>query len=89
MNATLKAGALLLIGFGMVTLSGCLGWFAKVDEVIDKGTELYCKDPVSRATTKAILDPSFRAKDQAACIRCPGEENLSCAGDPKGLPASQ
>ncbi len=66
-------------------LSGCTA-FAKVDEVIDKGTTLYCDDPLSRATVKTVLDPSFKAKDKAACIRCPGEEKLSCVGDPGALP---
>lgn len=69
-------------------LSGCAA-FGKVDEIIDQGRAEYCSRPTVRATVKTVLDPEARSEDWALCIRCEGEEGLSCIGDPKSLPESE
>lgn len=69
-------------------LSGCSALMS-VENALDAASDKYCAASLERAVIKTALDPSFRAKDKAACIRCPGEPALSCVGDPKGLPASQ
>lgn len=71
-----------------VLLNGC-GYLMKAEDMLDDASDKYCAAIVERTVIKTALDPSFRAKDKAACIRCPGEQVLSCVGDPMELPASQ
>lgn len=41
----------------------------------------------TRLVFRTTNDLDFRAQDKAICARCPGEEALSCTGDPVALPA--
>jgi len=66
-------------------LAGCQ-YFGGVDKAVDTAREKYCGLTTERAVVKTALDPEARAEDWALCIRCTGEEKLSCVGDPKALP---
>lgn len=79
---------ILLAIFATVLLNGCSS-LMKAETMLDDASDKYCAAIVERTVIKTALDPSFRAKDKAVCIRCPGEAALSCAGDPMELPASQ
>jgi hypothetical protein len=77
---------LLGIGAVVVLLNGC-AFLGSVDKVVDDARDKYCAAPGQRAIVKAALDPEARADDWALCIRCEGETQLSCVGDPMTLPA--
>ena len=58
----------------------------ETDELADQYRTSYCNNPAARASAKISLDARARAEDYAVCLRCPGEAQISCAGDPKSLP---
>ncbi len=40
----------------------------------------------ARAAYRGAKHDDLVARDEAFCVRCAGEEALSCTGDPKALP---
>lgn len=72
--------------FGIVfgVLTGCANYNAAADALMNKACGV--EGQAGRDAYRAARGPEYRAKDRAACIRCPGEKALKCTGDPMALP---
>ena len=77
---------LRFIPFLALLVAGCGGDY---NIYADKAMEYGCglEGQASRLTYRTLRDAEYRAKDRAICARCPGETELSCTGDPMGLPS--
>ncbi len=79
-------GLLALLILGSLLSSGC----AYVQQAAFKSAEAaesYCKSnsPTGRELVRQSLAPAMNEKDIAICLRCPGEDQTICTGDPKTI----
>ena len=72
-----------LIIITAVTLTAC-----NPEEALDTLDAQMCtsRGEKARDVFRTLRDDDFRAGDRAVCVRCPGEIELTCTGDPKALP---
>lgn len=47
----------------------------------------YCTNNTAagRVVVRQGLEPAYKEKDMAICLRCPGEDTTFCTGDPKTI----
>ena len=78
-------GSLALIFLTVIALSsGCAQIQAAAYKSADAAAA-YCVNNTAsgRVLVREGLEPAYREKDMAICLRCPGEEQTFCTGDPK------
>ena len=75
--------ALMLAGV-LVSVSGCATYETAANAAVDRACSP--TGQTAREAFKAARRPSYLERDQALCLRCPGEDALQCTGDPKALP---
>lgn len=80
-------GTRVLLGLlilGSLLSSGCAQLQAAAYKSAE-AAEAYCgsNTVMGRELVREGLLPAYEEKDMAICLRCPGEENTYCTGDPK------
>lgn len=68
-----------------VFLAACADYNRIADSAMEKACGI--EGQTARDAYRISRDPEYREKDRAICVRCPGESELKCTGDPMALPA--
>ena len=81
----MKLALKLIPALMLVLVVGCGGDY---NIYADKAMDYSCglEGQAARLTYRTVRTPEFLAKDRAICVRCAGETELSCTGDPIALP---
>ena len=74
----------ITLAFLVALLIGCADYNRIADSAMEKACGL--EGATARDAYRISRDPEYRAKDRAICVRCPGEAELKCTGDPIALP---
>ena len=77
---------LIMVVMSLMILSSC-DYVQQAAFKSAEAAESYCKSnsPTGRELVRQSLAPAMNEKDIAICLRCPGEDQTICTGDPKTI----